>query len=115
VNVLSVALSDVDAYVGEEQAATKKNRVSKTGEKPQTDLQVVVKMLNLINGRIGMLYANCLVLLILIDWLLVDTRAAHLDRSRTKAAIQRLAYRIYYQRLWTLGRGRQCIDDFLNT
>jgi hypothetical protein len=55
VNVLSVALSDIDAFVVEEQAVTKKNRVSKTSDKPQTDLQVVVKMLNLINGRIGIL------------------------------------------------------------
>ena len=54
-NVLSVALSDIDAFVVEEQAVTKKNRVSKTSDKPQTDLQVVVKMLNLINGRIGIL------------------------------------------------------------
>jgi RNase P/RNase MRP subunit POP5 len=31
----------------------------------------------------------------------VDTRAAHLDRSRTKAALQRLSMRVYYQRLAT--------------
>lgn len=29
----------------------------------------------------------------------VDTRAAHLDRSRTKAAIQRLTMRICYDRM----------------
>jgi hypothetical protein len=28
----------------------------------------------------------------------VDTRAAHLDRSRAKGAIQRLSMRIHYQR-----------------
>lgn len=30
--------------------------------------------------------------------LAVDTRAAHLDRSRAKGAIQRLSMRIHYQR-----------------
>lgn len=33
----------------------------------------------------------------------VDTQAAHLERSRTKAAIQRLAMRVHYQRLGASG------------
>lgn len=38
----------------------------------------------------------------------VDTRAAHLDRSRTKAAIQRLTMRINYDRTAHIGaRPRQ--------
>lgn len=36
---------------------------------------------------------------------LVDTRAAHLDRSRAKAALQQLAFRIHYQRQACLQRG----------
>ena len=33
---------------------------------------------------------------------LVDTKAAHLDRSRAKASLQRLYSRVHYQRLATL-------------
>ncbi|KAI0743927.1 hypothetical protein C8Q80DRAFT_1184087 [Daedaleopsis nitida] len=36
---------------------------------------------------------------------IVDTRAAHLERSRAKAALQRLAYRIHYQRVAALKSG----------
>lgn len=35
----------------------------------------------------------------------VDTRAAHLDRSRAKAALQRLSFRIHYQRTASLRPG----------
>ena len=34
----------------------------------------------------------------LSDGVLVDSRAAHLDRSRTKAAVKQLAMNVHYQR-----------------
>ena len=39
------------------------------------------------------------------DASVVDTRAAYLDRSRAKAAIQRLSFRVHYQRAATLKAG----------
>jgi hypothetical protein len=35
----------------------------------------------------------------MLPFLLDDLRAAHLDRSRVKAAVKQLQMRIYYQRL----------------
>lgn len=36
----------------------------------------------------------------------VDTRAAHLDRSRAKAVLQRLNLRVHYQRVAALKSGK---------
>ena len=37
--------------------------------------------------------------------IVVDTKAAHLDRSRAKAVLQRLASRIHYQRTASIKSG----------
>ena len=45
----------------------------------------------------------------------VDTRAAHLDRSRAKGAIQRLSMRIHYQRTALSKSGGQLrLGDFFS-
>jgi hypothetical protein len=60
-------------------------------------LELVKTRLDAMHGRIGLWLA-------VHHWSwfhspsVVDTRAAHLDRSRTKGAIQRLSMRIHYQR-----------------
>jgi hypothetical protein len=48
-----------------------------------------------------------------------DTRAAHLERSRIKAALQRLSMRVHYQRLAAMngGSGKQKprrLNDFFS-
>ncbi|KAK7692726.1 hypothetical protein QCA50_004359 [Cerrena zonata] len=53
----------------------------------RSDLDMVKRLLDLLHGKI------------------VDTRAAHLDRSRAKAALQQLSFRIHYQRQAYLQRG----------
>ena len=52
VNVLSVALSDIDAYVAEERC-TSQTPTSNAGEGPSTDLQMILKVLDAINSSIG--------------------------------------------------------------
>jgi hypothetical protein len=45
----------------------------------------------------------------------VDTRAAHLDRSRAKGAIQRLSMRVHYQRTALSKTGGQLrLGDFFS-
>ena len=45
----------------------------------------------------------------------VDTRAAHLDRSRAKGAIQRLSMRVHYQRAALSKTGGQLrLGDFFS-
>ncbi|TDL21696.1 hypothetical protein BD410DRAFT_840370 [Rickenella mellea] len=53
----------------------------------QSELEIIENLLQGLGGKI------------------VDTRGVHLDRSRAKAAIQRLFMRIHYQRLSTSGLG----------
>ncbi|KAJ7287443.1 hypothetical protein C8J57DRAFT_1495884 [Mycena rebaudengoi] len=85
VQILAVAISNVEGYVREEPPS--KALVPKTPESPgkpsteKTDtlLMVVRSLVEGLHGRI------------------VDTRAAHLDRSRTKAALKELSMRIFYQ------------------
>ncbi|PIL36089.1 hypothetical protein GSI_01749 [Ganoderma sinense ZZ0214-1] len=100
-SVLSRVLSDIDEYTlletrgmrkvpkkSELEGADKENDEEKEKElelEPKlTLLQQVSRSLDLLHGKI------------------VDTRAAHLDRSRAKAAIQRLSFRVHYQRAATL-------------
>ncbi|KZT28938.1 hypothetical protein NEOLEDRAFT_1175282 [Neolentinus lepideus HHB14362 ss-1] len=97
VEIMSVALTDVDAYVAEERnssarcedwVASPSSSPRKEGaEKPPTLLETVKDLIYSVHGKI------------------VDTRAAHLDRSRTKAALQRLSMRVHFQRLAALKAG----------
>ncbi|EIW82935.1 hypothetical protein CONPUDRAFT_71596 [Coniophora puteana RWD-64-598 SS2] len=89
VHLLDMWLVDIQAYVAEEkkmQPATPSASMAAIEDSPsklrrkEPPLTFVRSALDVIHGRI------------------VDTRAAHLERSRTKAALQRLSMRIYYQR-----------------
>ncbi|GJE95453.1 hypothetical protein PsYK624_116370 [Phanerochaete sordida] len=87
VQVLSRAFKDVPAYVQEEKRLAAANSqpvingaAPASPEKPKTELQRIKHCLDVLHGKI------------------VDTRAAHLDRSRVKAALQQLAFRIFYTR-----------------
>ncbi|CAL1706939.1 unnamed protein product [Somion occarium] len=92
VEILGVALTDIDGYVEEERAANRDAPRSSILDSPskireRSDLETVTRQLDLLHGRI------------------VDTRAAHLDRSRVKAALQQLSFRVHYQRQACLQRG----------
>ncbi|KAF8844378.1 hypothetical protein BDN67DRAFT_770368 [Paxillus ammoniavirescens] len=97
VTILAVALADIAPYVGEERIITHSTSITQVegspsrARKPVLPLELLRRVLEVAQGRI------------------IDTRAAHLDRSRTKAAMQRLTMSIYYERLAIKGvssRGR---------
>ncbi|KAJ7703109.1 hypothetical protein B0H17DRAFT_1127442 [Mycena rosella] len=84
VRVLAVAISNVQGYVLEEARApaappTPGSPGKPSTEKPDTLLMTVRNAIENLHSRI------------------VDTRAAHLDRSRAKGALKQLSMRIYYQ------------------
>ncbi|KAF4598548.1 hypothetical protein EYR40_006908 [Pleurotus pulmonarius] len=86
VHILAVALSAIDLYTENEKAQKPEPfspsmlGLGRRGEKPDTPLQLIKLALDSLHSRIA------------------DTRAAHLDRSRTKAAIKQLSMRVHYQR-----------------
>ncbi|KAH9858942.1 hypothetical protein C2E23DRAFT_880347 [Lenzites betulinus] len=101
VSLLSLVLSDIDEYTLLEVQAAKSKATRENGRLAQEDTEKTEKdedqssvieqvrmQLELLHGRI------------------VDTRAAHLDRSRVKAALQRLNLRVHYQRVATLKSGK---------
>ncbi|KAI6046220.1 hypothetical protein EDC04DRAFT_1884024 [Pisolithus marmoratus] len=97
VTILAVALTDIVPYVREERSLVRqpsgalREGSPSNAKKIFTPLERLHHALDVLRGKI------------------VDTRAAHLDRSRVKAAIHRLAMRIYYDRLAIKGassRGR---------
>ncbi|TFK84460.1 hypothetical protein K466DRAFT_553515 [Polyporus arcularius HHB13444] len=102
VTLLGRVLSDVDEYTlramdeAHRKAEARKNgqpeeddEADNNDKEPKlTDLEQVKRNLDILHGKIA------------------DTRAAHLDRSRAKAALQRLSFRIHYQRVATLKSGR---------
>ncbi|KAF9241519.1 hypothetical protein BU15DRAFT_73249 [Melanogaster broomeanus] len=87
VTILAVALADIAPYVREERTITQSASIDSVesspgkAKKPVLPLELLRRVLEVVQGKI------------------VDTRAAHLDRSRAKAAMQRLTMRIYYERL----------------
>lgn len=94
VYILSVALSNVKGWALEEREESRSkplgrhspNKLGSGEDKPKTPLQVLCQALESLHSGIS------------------DTRAAHLDRSRTKAAVKALSVRIYYQRdAWIRG------------
>ncbi|CAA7259137.1 unnamed protein product [Cyclocybe aegerita] len=89
ISILSIAVSNLKAYVTLELEAPKRRpsvqqeSPTKSGEKPKTELQLLHTALEKLHSRIS------------------DSRAAHLDRSRTKANIKGLAMNVHYQReIW---------------
>ncbi|KAG1858097.1 hypothetical protein F4604DRAFT_1589615 [Suillus subluteus] len=85
--IISVALANIEAYVHEEnsssQLLSRQSSIDdspRKSQKPLAPLELLLRVLEVTQGRI------------------VDTRAAHLDRSRTKAEMHRLQMRVYYQR-----------------
>ncbi|KAI9507901.1 hypothetical protein F5148DRAFT_1200947 [Russula earlei] len=98
--VLGVALSGIESYVGEESVFRKLAHGPPDGsprKKEALPLEQILVRLDAIHGKI------------------FDTRAAHLDRSRAKGAIQCLSMRIHYQRAaLTKTRGQLCLGDFFS-
>ncbi|KAI0305501.1 hypothetical protein B0F90DRAFT_1067293 [Multifurca ochricompacta] len=101
ITVLSVALSGIEDYVAEEsmwkkivQAPVPEGSPRKKGLPP---LELIKARLDVMHGKI------------------FDTRAAHLDRSRAKGAIQRLSMRVHYQRAaLSKTSGQLRLGDFFN-
>ncbi|TFY65182.1 hypothetical protein EVJ58_g2135 [Rhodofomes roseus] len=98
IDVLSKALTDVPGYTALEKEAMTgltlpsiqgedSPKKSAAAEREPTHLEQIKMLLDSLHGRI------------------VDTRAAFLDRSRAKAALQRLSLRMHYQRVASLRSG----------
>ncbi|RPD74179.1 hypothetical protein L226DRAFT_560859 [Lentinus tigrinus ALCF2SS1-7] len=102
VALLARVLSDIDEYTlrameeSRRKAEARKNGHPEDDDEPDnhdgkeaklTVLEQIKRNLDLLHGKI------------------VDTRAAHLDRSRAKAALQRLSFRVHYQRVATTKSG----------
>ncbi|KAF8554699.1 hypothetical protein OG21DRAFT_1508593 [Imleria badia] len=96
VSILSVALTDIAPYVEEERAITKSASSSSVQGSPNKHKKPPVLPLELLRSVLEALQRK-----------IVDTRAAHLDRSRTKAAIQRLTMRVNYDRKALMGDRRR--------
>ncbi|KAF9033277.1 acetyl-CoA synthetase-like protein [Hymenopellis radicata] len=84
VQIAAIALTDIDGCVRDEQRLGMGPRETttsprKSGDRPDTPLEELKATLERLHARI------------------IDTRAAHLDRSRTKAALMSLTMRIRYQ------------------
>ncbi|KAI0048292.1 hypothetical protein FA95DRAFT_1678458 [Auriscalpium vulgare] len=99
VGVLGAALSGIESYVAEEGVLRRMTQVAALESSPRkgkdpAPLELVKKNLDLLHGKI------------------VDTRAAHLDRSRAKAALKRLSLRVHYQRVALQNSGQRRLKDF---
>jgi hypothetical protein len=92
VAILAVALTDIDGYVAQGRSAALASRISTPDSRSESSsVDTPVK-----TGPTALLDEVKLVLDVLHN-LIVDTRAAHLDRSRAKASLQRLSHRLAYQ------------------
>lgn len=105
-----MALIDIAPYV-EEELATMKSRSStsvqgspsKPKKPPAPPLELLRRVLEVLQSKIGECALRSTSEAFMTRAIPVDTRAAHLDRSRTKAAIQRLTMRINYDRMALIG------------
>ncbi|GBE80983.1 hypothetical protein SCP_0307060 [Sparassis crispa] len=93
VDILSKVLTSVDLYVAEEKQVAQKESVSMKFEDSLDDAKTKG------NGKEKQPLEQIRILLEGLHGKIVDTRAAHLDRSRAKAALQQLAIRLHYQRI----------------
>ena len=110
VQILAVALSNVSAYVVMERKARRpkrspsnpKNSPDKTP--PETLLEMIINEIRALHSSIckSSLVIFSPALLIALSLFAGDTRGAHLERSRTKAALHGLAFRVHYQRTASL-------------
>ncbi|KAH0827799.1 hypothetical protein J3R83DRAFT_3424 [Lanmaoa asiatica] len=110
VNILSVALIDITPYVEEERTIMKsasstsvQGSPNKSKKPPVPPLELLRRVLEVLQRKIGECVLYTPSEAFMTPAISVDTRAAHLDRSRTKAAIQRLTMRIYYERMALIG------------
>jgi hypothetical protein len=114
--VLGVALSGIESYVAEESMLRKLAHVPEGSprKKEPVPLELIRARLDAIHGKICTFAPP----LSPFPWLIspaVDTRAAHLDRSRAKGAIQRLSMRVHYQRTALSKTGGQLrLGDFFS-
>jgi len=95
--VLGVALSGIEGYVAEESMLRKLAYISEGSPRKRESmpLEQIRAQLDAIHGKI------------------FDTRAAHLDRSRAKGALQRVSMRVHYQRVALSKTGGQLrLGDF---
>ncbi|KAI0633567.1 hypothetical protein C8Q77DRAFT_1057120 [Trametes polyzona] len=104
--VLSRVLSDIDEYtLLEMEAAKERKRLAKEHEQQQREgatdevgkkeeREEPLSILEQIRAQFDLLHNK-----------IVDTRAAHLDRSRAKAAMKLLETRVHYQRIAALKSG----------
>nr|GAT60526.1 predicted protein [Mycena chlorophos] len=83
IGILATALTDIAGYVKQEaqqrQTAPPGSPSKINADKPETEAALVVLAMNSFHGSIN------------------DTRAAHLDRSRAKSALQRLKTRVHFE------------------
>ena len=116
--VLGVALSGIEGYVAEESMLRKLAYISEGSPRKRESmpLEQIRARLDAIHGKIctstfPMPLGFCS--LARARSPTVDTRAAHLDRSRAKGAIQRLSMRVHYQRTALSKTGGQLrLGDF---
>jgi hypothetical protein len=106
VQILAVALSNVMAYVANERQgprvgpSTFGSADSPDKSQPESMLEKIIKAMMALHSRICKQSNPCSD--VAPDYLSLfeaDTRAAHLERSRTKAVLSAVAFRVYYQRL----------------
>jgi hypothetical protein len=103
VDIVAIALTDIDGYVELEKRdkmfaqASVDVSPSKAVMKVMRPLDQVQQALDIIHNKIGRPFESCPRRVFVLTLFIVDTRAAHLDRSRTKSALQRLSHRVFYQ------------------
>ncbi|KAJ7178458.1 hypothetical protein C8R43DRAFT_460335 [Mycena crocata] len=81
--ILAVAISNIQGYVQEDEA---RKTTQPTGSPGKASTEKTETMLTLVRNAIEGLHSR-----------IVDTRAAHLDRSRAKGTLKQLSMRIFYQ------------------
>jgi len=99
--VLAVALSGIESYVAEESTLRKTAHAAIPEGSPRKKEPLPLELLR---ARLDAMHGK-----------IFDTRAAHLDRSIAKGAIQRLSMRVYYQRAALSKTGGQLrLGDFFS-
>lgn len=121
VAILGVAVSNLKGYVAQEHQKAKSGAMqespSKMGDKPKTGLQLLHAALETLHSKICELIWFKSHQASLMLFFSADSRAANLERSRTKAAVKQLAMSIHYQRVFWMKHTRETksitLDKFL--